>query len=94
MKTRTINYDQKPYKIIKTKGKCAWTGYENIIQELKSKIEEHKKTVFVIECYPGVYQKEILENFKKLICNLSNLGFYLEEINIIEGSTGSEVNEE
>ncbi len=66
MKTRTINYDQKPYKIIKTKGKCAWTGYENIIQELKSKIEEHKKTVFVIECYPGVYQKEILENFKKL----------------------------
>ena len=66
MKTKTINYDQKPYKVIKTKEKCAWTGYENIIEELKSKIEGHKKTVFVIECYPGVYQKEILENFKKL----------------------------
>ncbi len=63
---KTINYDQKPYKVIKTEEKCAWTGYENIIEELKSKIKEHKKTVFVIDCYPGVYQKEILENFKKL----------------------------
>lgn len=66
METWNVNYVQKPYKKIELKDNCAWAGYENIIGELKRKIERRKKTVLVIECYPGVYQEEIKSSFEKL----------------------------
>lgn len=66
METWNVNYVQKPYKKIELKDNCAWEGYENIIRELKRKLEGRKKTVLVIECYPGVYQEEIKSSFEKL----------------------------
>lgn len=66
METWNVNYVQKPYKKIELKDNCAWAGYENIIRELKRKLERRKKTVLVIECYPGVYQEEIKSSFEKL----------------------------
>lgn len=66
METWNVNYVQKPYKKIELKDNCAWAGYENIIRELKRKLEGRKKTVLVIECYPGVYQEEIKSSFEKL----------------------------
>lgn len=66
MKYRDIcNYDKYPFVEIKDIGCCAWQGYEDIISEVKNRISEKalRKTVVAVDCYPGVYDDEILPAF-------------------------------
>lgn len=66
MKYREIcNYDKYPFVEIKDTGCCAWQGYEEIISEVKNNIRKkaQRKTVIAVDCYPGVYDDEILPAF-------------------------------
>lgn len=67
MKTRQRNYDKAPFIKIKGNSDCAWEGYEAIIEEIKRKISGHGglKTIVTVDCYPGVYDEEIIPAFSK-----------------------------
>jgi mannose-6-phosphate isomerase class I len=60
------NYDLYPNRKIKGYEGCAFSGYDSIVRELKSKIEGHDKFVLVLETYTQVRTGEILEGLKPL----------------------------
>ncbi|WP_291255974.1 class I mannose-6-phosphate isomerase [Fusobacterium sp.] len=62
-KIRKSNYDKYPVVEVNTHI-GAWSGYNNIIEELKFK-EDKKREVIVLDYYHGVNEKEILENLIK-----------------------------
>lgn len=66
MKKKVVNYDLQPVKKIKGEGQSVWEGYEEIITELAKRTQKREKTVVVVECYPGVWQEEILEGMVQL----------------------------
>lgn len=58
---REGSYDKNPYvEIMGHKGEV-WKGYDNILKELKNKLESISKKlkVIVIDCYPGVLYDEL-----------------------------------
>lgn len=59
------NYDKHPYVEISGFDKKAFSGYEDIISEIKENIRNKGlgKTVLTVECYPGVKQEEVLTAF-------------------------------
>ncbi|MBU3134254.1 class I mannose-6-phosphate isomerase [Clostridium gasigenes] len=61
-KERISNYDKEPEVIIKGFENRAWTGYEQIINEIKSKIDK-KKYILTLDCYPGVRDEEVMSAF-------------------------------
>ncbi|SHO44669.1 class I mannose-6-phosphate isomerase [Anaerocolumna xylanovorans] len=68
MKYRDIcNYNKYPFIEIKDTGCCAWQGYDDIISEVKDNMIKKalRKTIIVVDCYPGVYDDEILPVFVK-----------------------------
>lgn len=38
-----------------------WNSYEEILEELKQRLDDGKKTI-TLECYPGVYLSELEEH--------------------------------
>lgn len=58
------NYEKNPVIEMKGMEKEAFQSYENILEELKSKIESlnKKKIVMVLDYYHGVDEKEVYEN--------------------------------
>ena len=78
------NYDKKPEVRVCGYDEDSYEGYENILLEIKSKIKKNKKSVIVIDCYPGADQNEILNSFKKLdpvlIVNSDNCSYDGDDI--------------
>lgn len=58
-------YNLYPEINIKGHNNQAFLGYNNIFNEIKSKINKDDFIV-VLDCYPGVDSNELLENFKSL----------------------------
>jgi mannose-6-phosphate isomerase class I len=58
-KDRVSNYDKEPEVIVSGYDNCAYTGYKDIVNELKSKINKEKHIV-TVDCYFGVKDEEVL----------------------------------
>src|SRR5438270_11252081 len=58
---RTGSYDKFPVVEIPDGGEQAWHGWPEICCKLFSAIDATSTPVLAIECYPGVFQKEIGE---------------------------------
>ncbi len=55
-------YNKHPYTRIKNKENEAWAGYEAIASVIQAAVanKNQRKTIIVVECYPGVRQEEII----------------------------------
>lgn len=58
---RTGGYDKFPVVEIPDGGEQTWRGWPEICRELFSAIDAASTPVLAIECYPGVFEKEIGE---------------------------------
>ncbi len=58
---RKSNYNKYPIIALKDCNKDVFISYGEIGEELNG----HKKNKYVVDCYPGVDDKEVLENLKK-----------------------------
>lgn len=63
MFARYHNYDKYPEIRIKGFDSEAFEGYPAIVAEIKRRIEGKTKAVVVLDFYPGVDEKEVLEGF-------------------------------
>ena len=54
-------YDRFPETSVEGFNDRAFSGWEDIINQLKKKLEN----VLVVDCYPGVYDQELLPNIRK-----------------------------
>ncbi|WP_102398793.1 class I mannose-6-phosphate isomerase [Haloimpatiens massiliensis] len=61
-KKRVSNYDKEPEIMVRGFEHKAWMGYLNIINEIKNNIDK-KKYVITLDCYPGVRDEEVLNEF-------------------------------
>lgn len=61
---RTANYDKEPEVVVKGYEENAWRGYEDIVNEIKGKINKGKFIV-TVDCYPGVKDEEVLNELTK-----------------------------
>ena len=57
------NYDKEPVIKVDSKKDEAFSGYGDIINEIKKSINGKDKCIVTVECYPGVRQDEILTAF-------------------------------
>ena len=65
-------YDKYPEVKVKGYDHCAWEGYDQITKVLEERLNSNSKNVVVVDCYPGVDVKEVVEglstlNFDKVI---------------------------
>lgn len=60
------NYDKFPEIAVNGFDQEAWKGYDNIIQAVKNKVSHKTKSVIVVDFYPGVNEKEVLNAFSSL----------------------------
>ncbi|MBS5316830.1 MAG: class I mannose-6-phosphate isomerase [Clostridiales bacterium] len=65
-------YDKYPEVKVKGYDHCAWQGYDQITKVLEERLNSNSKNVVVVDCYPGVDVKEVVEglstlNFDKVI---------------------------
>ena len=56
-----MNYDKCPFTLVKGYENEGVTGYKDIIETIKSKLNDKK--VVVVDCYPGVDDDEVLPAF-------------------------------
>ncbi|SFD50210.1 Mannose-6-phosphate isomerase, class I [Paenibacillus catalpae] len=65
------SYDKEPFIAIRGLEDEAWEGYEAIGCELASASKRlgNRKTVVVLECYPGVRQEEVIAGFRRQAMN-------------------------
>lgn len=54
-------YDKEPTVTIHGWDHATWQGYGAIANELRHRMEQGKKTILTIECYPGVREQEIVD---------------------------------
>lgn len=80
---RKSNYDKFPF--VEADG-CCIDGWEKIVEVLKERVAGRKKAVVVVECYPGVYEAEVLSFFRELlpVLTLGAQMAYKEECHIRE----------
>lgn len=78
-------YDKQPHIDVRINGNHAFQNYENIVAEVKKKIDENNqsRTIVVIDFYPGVRTDEIFEN---LICKLNPIRTFEAESLIYQSS--------
>jgi hypothetical protein len=60
------NYDKFPFIEAGKDQEACIVGWEGIVAALKDKIAGKRKTVIVVECYPGVNEAEVLSSLKGL----------------------------
>jgi hypothetical protein len=53
------NYDKYPSVAVQGYDDCAWQGWDAIAQRLRASAHAQKRTVLVIDCYPGVRLVEL-----------------------------------
>ena len=59
---RLSNYDKLPSITIPVTQKCAWQGWRDIVEVLRGETSQGARRI-AIECYPGVYEDEIVRAF-------------------------------
>ncbi|MBU3811033.1 MAG: class I mannose-6-phosphate isomerase [Candidatus Niameybacter stercoravium] len=59
-------YDKYPEVKVKGYDHCAWQGYDQITAVLKDRLQPSAKNVVVVDCYPGVDVKEVVEGLSEL----------------------------
>lgn len=59
-------YDKYPEVKVKGYDNCAWQGYDQITAVLKDRLQPSAKNVVVVDCYPGVDVKEVVEGLSEL----------------------------
>ncbi len=59
-------YDKYPEVKVKGYDNCAWQGYDQITTVLKDRLQPSAKNVVVVDCYPGVDVKEVVEGLSEL----------------------------
>ncbi len=66
------NYDKQPFIKVETENNSCFVGWKNIIIYLNEKIKAltKKKKIIVIECYPGVYHDELINNLQNIYHSL------------------------
>lgn len=78
------NYVIKPKMQISENADGIYSGFNEIASKLSDFCNSRKKTLIVVECYPGVDQNELLNGLKSLsfglIINSDNLAFEPEKI--------------
>ncbi len=62
----TSNYDKFPFVEVEKENRSCVVGWEKIGALLRERAAGKKKTVIVVECYPGVDEAEILAGLKGL----------------------------
>ena len=62
----TSNYDKFPFVEVEKENRSCVVGWEKIGALLRERTLREKKTVIVVECYPGVDEAEILSGLKGL----------------------------
>ena len=62
----TSNYDKFPFVEVEKENRSCVVGWEKIGALLRERAVREKKTVIVVECYPGVDEAEILGGLKGL----------------------------
>ena len=60
------NYDKFPFVEVEKENRSCVVGWEKIGALLRERTVRAKKTVIVVECYPGVDEAEILSGLKGL----------------------------
>lgn len=60
------SYNKYPEVIVTGFDEKAWNGYDGIIQTIKNVVIQKKRTVVVVDFYPGVREDEILKAFSLL----------------------------
>lgn len=67
------SYEKEPFIAIRGWEDEAWQGYEAIGGELAAAIKRlgKRKTVVVLECYPGVRQEEVVEGFRRAMDSIT-----------------------
>ncbi len=63
------NYVQFPKTVVSDDASLVIQGYDAICCKLLQLGQDRKKTVYVVECYPGVNQQELLEGLRALNCD-------------------------
>ncbi|QGH36207.1 mannose-6-phosphate isomerase [Gracilibacillus salitolerans] len=84
---RKANYEKHPSVKIKGYDEQVWEGYENIANEIDKAIANinKEKRIITIECYPGVREQEVLQEFTNhlnfdLIINADNASYDAEKV--------------
>ena len=69
MAARKSNYDKFPVVAVPQGENACVAGWENCAGRLRQAIAQRqkRKTVLVVECYPGVDEKGIREQLKRLL---------------------------
>ncbi|MFC5452816.1 class I mannose-6-phosphate isomerase [Paenibacillus aestuarii] len=57
----TTMYNKEPSIFVNSKDREAYRGYEDIGTLLQNQLQNKRKSILVIECYPGVRQQEIID---------------------------------
>ncbi|MBB1198843.1 mannose-6-phosphate isomerase [Enterobacteriaceae bacterium 89] len=55
----STTYDKTPEVVVQGYENQAWQSWQEIITAIRSRLENHKKTVLAIDCYPGVRLREL-----------------------------------
>ncbi|GLI20079.1 class I mannose-6-phosphate isomerase [Tepidanaerobacter syntrophicus] len=61
---RQPNYDKEPEIVVSGYEDFAWEGYNDILKEIKSRINKDK-FIITVDTYPGVKDAEVLDNMTK-----------------------------
>lgn len=61
---RQPNYDKEPEIVVSGYEDFAWEGYNDILKEIKSRINKDK-FIITVDTYPGVKDAEVLDNITK-----------------------------
>jgi mannose-6-phosphate isomerase class I len=57
---RKSNYDKYPAIRVPVDGECAWQGWPAILEQIRAQVAQGAR-VIAVECYPGVFESEVLE---------------------------------
>lgn len=65
VRKKISNYDKFPFVKIDGEHIRAWTGWEEIVKEVRTKLtsQSRKKTIVAVDCYHGVSEQEVREIF-------------------------------
>jgi mannose-6-phosphate isomerase class I len=59
---RASEYDKFPLLRVPTTGRCAWQGWDSILEYIRGLVSKGAKTI-AIECYPGVIGSDLSQAF-------------------------------
>jgi mannose-6-phosphate isomerase class I len=62
--TRQSNYDKYPAIRVPVDNECAWQGWPATLEQIRAQVALGAR-VIAVECYPGVFEREVVEAFSQ-----------------------------